>query len=75
MSSKSYIGAKVRLLRDHRTQGGTTFRKGVVMKVWDSTSGGLSLGCYVRGWGYHITGVSKRDVEVIEWKKAKGDDE
>lgn len=69
VSAGKYIGAKVKLLRDMRTQGGITFRAGVVMRCSDSTSAGLSLWCKVRGWHYGIRNVSKQDVVVIEWPK------
>ena len=71
--TKSYIGAKVRLLRDISTRGGTKFRAGVVMRCRDSTSGGLCLSVYSRGWCHAITGVSKRDVEVVEWPQENDD--
>lgn len=65
--TKTYIGALVRLRWDIETRGGTKFRKGLVMRCIDSTSSGLELRCYKRGWGNGIRSVSKSSVEVIEW--------
>jgi hypothetical protein len=75
MGEKSYIGAKVRLNRDFRTRGGTTFKQGVIMKVAASTSAGLTLGCWVRGWYEGISCVRKHDVTVVEWPEPKGEEQ
>lgn len=66
----SLVGAKVRLKRTLRTNGGTTFREGVVMRVTNSHNRGLDLQTYCRwGWGHSIFSVSSCDVEVIEKPK------
>lgn len=75
MSKPKYIGARVRLLRDHTTRGGTIFRAGVIMLVGDHTSGGLTLSCYVRGRCYCIRSVSPHDVLILETPGAAGDKE
>lgn len=75
MAAKTYIGAKVRLLRDVTTRGGVTFRKGVVMKVTESNRGGLHLSCFVRGWRMDVSAISKDDVVVLEWPKKEDEDQ
>lgn len=44
------------------------------MRVTNSTSHGLTLRCYKRGWGVWIRNVSRSHVEVIEWFKPKHED-
>lgn len=66
LKPKEYVKAKVRLLRDLSTRGGLTLRKGVLMRVVDSTTHGLHLRTFVRGWAYDITQCSVNDVEVVE---------
>lgn len=74
--SRSYVGAKVRLLRDITTNGGTRFRQGVIMKVLESYGrGGLSMVCYKRGHAMHLRGVNRYEVEVVEWRKKSEDEE
>jgi hypothetical protein len=60
------IGAKVKLLRDHVTQGGTKFRAGVIMRVVDADRAGLKLCCYVRGWREDLWRVNRHDVLIVE---------
>jgi hypothetical protein len=71
--AQSYIGTRVRLLRDLVTRGGTTFKKGVIMYCYDSTSSGLKLTVRKRGWTQTITDISKYDVEVVEGPRKKED--
>jgi hypothetical protein len=74
VTRRSYIGALVCLQRDIRTNGGTTFKKGLRMRCIDSTSGGLVLRCFKREWTEVVTTVSKRDVTIVEWPKDKEED-
>ncbi len=71
MSTPGYAGAKVKILRDINTTGGTKFRAGVVMRVSDSTSAGLTLYCTVRGYYRAVSGIPKHDVEVLEWAESQ----
>lgn len=62
-----WVGAKVRLLRDVRTNGGQVFRAGCVMRVVDRTSGGLYLRAVTkRGVWLSITRVQVWSVELLE---------
>lgn len=67
MAKKSWIGALVKLNRDITTNGGTTFRKGCLMRVTDSNAGGLCLRTWVRGNWDGVSSVQKYDVTVVEW--------
>lgn len=69
MARPSYVGAKVKLLRDITTRGGTTFKAGVVMTVSSVERKGLWLSCYVRGWLYSVSQISRDDVKVIAFKQ------
>lgn len=71
---KTYIGALVRLNRDITTTGGTKFKAGLRMRCVGSTSGGLELRCYKRGWREYVVGIPKWWVTVIEWPKDKEED-
>lgn len=72
--ARSYIGALVRINRDITTRGGTKFREGLKMRVYASTSGGLSLRAFKRGWWYGVTGIPKWYVTVIAWPKKDKED-
>jgi hypothetical protein len=66
---KAVAGAKVRLLKDIVTRGGTRFRAGVVMRLFD-TDFKFSLKVSVRGRRHSLTldkkdGYSGRYFEVI----------
>lgn len=70
--SRSYVGALVRLCHKVETRSGTKFLEGTLMRVVDSTSAGLTLVCYKRGWRLSVRNVQRYSVEVVEWKKEKG---
>lgn len=69
-----WIGATVRILRDISTTGGTKFRKGTLMKISDSTSGGLDIYCYKMQHKMSVTGIPKSWVEVITWPLKEEED-
>lgn len=70
-----WIGATVRLRRDIKTTGGVKFRAGTLMKVADSTSGGLDLYCYKLQHRMSVRGVDRRwDVDVVKWPLKEEDE-